>query len=278
MHTDTPTVLISGCSSGIGRALAKEFAIHDYRVFATARKPAVINQLKSPNIDVLSLDVTDEKSIRACVDMVIKKSGRIDILVNNAGILLVGPLIELTPTELRGQFETNVIGLSALVEATAPHMIKQKAGMIVNISSVSGVLATPFGGAYSATKAAVNALSDSLRIELAPFGIRVVTVQPGAVKSSLSDNAAHELERFKKGPYGPAYHYIKARAHASQKNPMPAEEFAEKLVGMLSRKKPPWLIRIGNGSTLLPLIAKLPRAMADARLSKMFGLQRLHSR
>jgi NAD(P)-dependent dehydrogenase (short-subunit alcohol dehydrogenase family) len=278
MHTDTPTVLISGCSSGIGHALAKEFAGRDYRVFATARKPAVIKLLKSPNIDVLSLDVTDEKSIGACVDTVIAKAGRIDVLVNNAGILLVGPLVELTPSELRRQFETNVIGLSALIQAAAPHMIKQKAGMIVNISSVSGVLATPFGGAYSATKAAVNALSDALRIELAPFGIRVVTVQPGAVKSNLSDNAAHKLERFKKGPYGPVYHYIKARAHASQKNPTPAEVFAEKLVEMLSRKKPPRLIRIGNGSSLLPLIAKLPRALADARLSKRFGLQRLHPR
>lgn len=277
MNANAPVVLISGCSTGIGRALAIEFATRNWRVFATARKPEVINDLKAPNVDVSVLDVTDETSIKACVDSVIAKAGRIDMLVNNAGLLLIGPLVELKTSELRRQFETNVIGLNALTRAAVPHMIKRKSGKIVNISSVSGVLPTPFAGAYCSTKAAVTALSDSLRMELAPFGITVVTVQPGGIKSNLSINADKELERFKKTPYGPIQNFIVARANASQENATPAETFAKELVDKLVLGKTPKFIRLGKDSTLLPLIAKLSRAFTDALLSKKFGLDRLRT-
>lgn len=275
MNANAPVVLISGCSTGIGRALAVEFAARNWRVFATARKPEVINDLKAPNVDVSVLDVTDETSIKACVDSVITKTGRIDLLVNNAGLLLIGPLVELETSELRRQFETNVIGLNALTRAAVPHMIKRKSGKIVNISSVSGVLPTPFAGAYCSTKAAVTALSDSLRMELAPFGINVVTVQPGGIKSNLSGNANKGLDRFRKTPYGPIQEFIVARANASQKNATPAEVFAKELVDKLERKKTPKFIRVGKDSTLLPLIARLPRTFTDALLSKKFGLNKL---
>jgi len=182
-------VLISGCSSGIGLALASEFVSRGCKVFATARKPSVIENLKKEGMEIAVLDVTDQQSIDACVAEVIAKAGKIDVLVNNAGYALIGPVIDLSMDDLRRQFETNVIGLAALTKAVAPHMIKQRSGLIVNISSVSGVCATPFAGAYCATKAAVNLLSDSLRVELAPFGISVVTVQPGAIKSSFGDVA-----------------------------------------------------------------------------------------
>ena len=141
MNANAPVVLISGCSTGIGRALAMEFAARNWRVFATARKSAAINDLKALNVEIAALDVTDEKSIEACVDSVIAKAGRIDMLINNAGLLLIGPLVELETSELRRQFETNVIGLAALTRAVAPHMIGRRSGKIVNISSVSGVLA-----------------------------------------------------------------------------------------------------------------------------------------
>ena len=275
MNANAPVVLISGCSTGIGRALAIEFAARNWRVFATARRPEVINDLKAPNVDVSVLDVTDEMSIKACVDSVIAKAGRIDMLVNNAGLLLIGPLVELEISELRRQFETNVIGLNALTRAAVPHMIKRKSGKIVNISSVSGVLPTPFAGAYCSTKAALTALSDSLRMELAPLGIKVITVQPGGIKSNLSINADKELERFKKTPYGPIQNFIVARANASQENATPAETFAKELVDKLVLGKTPKFIRLGKDSTLLPLIARFPRAFTDALLSKKFGLDKL---
>jgi NAD(P)-dependent dehydrogenase (short-subunit alcohol dehydrogenase family) len=275
MNANAPVVLISGCSTGIGRALAVEFAARNWRVFATARRPEVINDLKAPNVDVSVLDVTDETSIKACVDYVIAKAGRIDMLVNNAGLLLIGPLVELEISELRRQFETNVIGLNALTRAAVPHMIKRKSGKIVNISSVSGVLPTPFAGAYCSTKAALTALSDSLRMELAPLGIKVITVQQGGIKSNLSINADKELERFKKTPYGPIQNFIVARANASQENATPAETFAKELVDKLVLGKTPKFIRLGKDSTLLPLIARFPRAFTDALLSKKFGLDKL---
>ncbi len=275
MNMDAPVVLISGCSTGIGRALAIEFAARNWQVFVTARKPMAIDDLKATNVETSALDVTDEQSIKTCVDSVIARAGRIDMLINNAGFLLIGPLVELENSELRRQFETNVLGLAALTRAVVPHMIKKRAGKIVNISSILGVLNTPFTGAYCSTKAAVTAYSDCLRIELAPFGIEVITVQPGGIKSSLSDNADKGLERFKKTPYGPIQDFIVERAHVSQQNATPTEEFAKKLVDKLVRDKTPNYIRLGKGSILLPLIAKLPITFVDALLSKRFGLNRL---
>jgi len=121
----------------------------------------------------------------------------------------------------------------------------------------------------------LTALSDSLRMELAPFGVKVITIQPGGIKTNLSDNADRELERFRKTPYGPIQNFIVARAHASQENATPAEAFAKELINKLERKKTPNIIRLGKDSTLLPLIAKLPRAFTDALLSKKFGLDKL---
>lgn len=275
MKTDSPVVLISGCSTGIGRALAKEFASRNWQVFATARKTATIDDLKAPNVETAALDVTDEKSIKACVDAVMAKAGRIDMLINNAGLLLIGPLVELEISELRRQFETNVLGLAALTKAVVPHMIKKKSGKIINISSISGVLNTPFAGAYCSTKAAVTSFSDVLRMELAPFGIQVITVQPGGIQSNLSDNADKELERFKKTPYGPIQDFIVKRAHMSQEGATPAEAFAKQLVEKVALKKAPNFIRLGKSSTVLPLLAKLPRAFTDKLLSKKLGLNKL---
>lgn len=275
MNNNDRVVLISGCSTGIGRALALEFASRDWRVFATARKPETINDLKTSNMDIVALDVTDEKSIKSCVDLIVTKTGRIDMLVNNAGLLLIGPLVELDTDELRLQFETNVLGLAALTRTVAPYMIQRRSGKIVNMSSVSGVLPTPFAGAYCSTKAALTAFSDSLRMELAPFGVKVIIVQPGGIKSNLSINADRELDRFRKTVYGPVQEFIVARAHASQEKATPAEIFAKKLVDKLVQENTPSLIRLGKDSRLMPFIAKFPRAFTDALLCKKFGLNKL---
>lgn len=275
MNTNAPVVLISGCSTGIGRALAVEFAARGWRVFATARKPQALDDLKALKIETTALDVTDERSIEICAEHVISRAGHVDMLINNAGLLLIGPLVELENAELRRQFETNVMGLAALTRAVIPHMIERRSGKIVNISSVSGVLPTPFAGAYCSTKAAVTAYSDSLRMELKPFGIEVITVQPGGIKSNLSVNADKELERFRKTPYGPIYDFIVARANASQRSATPANDFARMLADKLTKKKTPCFIRLGKDSMLLPFIARLPRSFTDALLNKKFGLNRL---
>lgn len=268
-------VLISGCSSGIGLSLAHEFASHGCRVFATARRPEVIEHLKKEKMEIVALDVTDQKSIDACVAEVIAKAGRIDVLVNNAGYALIGPVIDLSVDDLRVQFETNVIGLAALTKAAAPHMIAKRSGLIVNISSVSGVCATPFAGAYCATKAAVNLLSVSMRIELAPFGISVVTVQPGAIKSKFGEAASCSIKIRENSVYAPVAKYVEERAMSSQKNPTTAEEFSQKLVDALFLKTIPKVIRLGRQSTQLPLVAALPTDQFDRLMSKTFGLNKL---
>ncbi len=268
-------VLISGCSSGIGLALAREFASRGCRVFATARKPEVIAHLKKEKMEIAALDVTDQTSIDACVAEVIARAGRIDVLVNNAGYLLIGPMIDLPIDDLRREFETNVIGLVALTKAVAPHMIRQRSGLIVNMASVSGICATPFAGAYCATKAAVNLLSTSLRIELAPFGISVVTVQPGAIQSRLGESASDNIRMNENSVYQPVAAYVQARANASQKDPTTAEEFSTKLVDKLLGKKIPKIIRLGKQSVMLPIVAGLPVDPFDRLMSKSFGLNKL---
>lgn len=268
-------VLISGCSSGIGLSLAREFASRGCRVFATARRPDRIAELQHEKMQVAALDVTDQKSIDACVAEVMARAGRIDVLVNNAGYALMGPVIDLSIEDLRLQFETNVIGLIALTQAVAPHMIQQRSGLIVNIASVSGVCATPFAGAYCGTKAAVNLLSDALRMELAPFGINVITVQPGRIQSGFGDAAAKKMGRQDRSFYAPVAEDISARAAISQQDAMPADVFSKKLVDRLLQEKIPKLIRIGKESTRLPLIKKLPVNLLDRILIKKFGLEKL---
>jgi len=278
MMNKNSVVLISGCSSGIGLSLAREFASRGCKVFATARKPEVIEHLKKEGMEIAALDVTNQQSMDDCVAEVVAKAGRIDVLVNNAGYALIGPMIDLSIDDLRHEFETNVIGLVALTKAVAPHMIKQHSGLIVNIASVSGICATPFAGAYCATKAAVNLLSVSLRVELAPFGISVVIVQPGAIKSRFGEVAANSIKLGEKSVYAPLARYVEGRAKSSQKDPTTAEEFSKELIDKLFFKTIPKIIRLGKESTRLPIVAALPANQFDKIMSKAFGLNKLNAK
>jgi NAD(P)-dependent dehydrogenase (short-subunit alcohol dehydrogenase family) len=272
---DKPVVLISGCSSGIGMTLAREFSGRGCRVFATALDKNDIAGLAGEGIETLTLDVTDSSLVSACVKEVMDRAGRIDILVNNAGFGLMGPLAEIPLEDLRRQFETNVLGLAALTLQALPSMIARGSGMIVNISSVSGVTATPFAGAYCASKAAVNSLSDTLRMEVAPFGVRVVTVQPGAIQTSFGNTAARDLERFSASVYKPVLPNIIARARHSQKRPTTAEAFSRRLAKKLLGKNTPPVIRIGKESLFVPSLHLLPVRLLDWILTKRFGLDKL---
>ena len=144
---ENQVVLITGCSSGIGRALAREFAACGHRVVATARRLESIEDLGDDSIQILQLDVTDEHSVENAVKNAYALNGRIDIVVNNAGYALIGPVAEIELEDLRTQLETNVVGVVAMIRAVVPHMVERSGGRIVNIGSVSGVTATPFGGA-----------------------------------------------------------------------------------------------------------------------------------
>jgi NAD(P)-dependent dehydrogenase (short-subunit alcohol dehydrogenase family) len=275
-NLENQVVMITGCSSGIGRALAGAFSTSGHRVVATARNIEAVEDLVGDGVLALELDVCDEGTIAAAVGDAMASFGRVDIVVNNAGYALIGPMAELAPEELRKQLETNVVGVVSVTRAVVPQMAERRHGRIVNIGSVSGLTATPFAGAYCGSKAAVHLMSDAMRMELAPFGIRVVTVQPGAIESHFGKRAAENIERFEGGSmYSPVYDAIEARAHASQTGPMPVAEFARCVVDVVTAPNPPSVFRAGTHSVRLPLIGRLPLAIRDRIFSRRFGLERL---
>jgi NAD(P)-dependent dehydrogenase (short-subunit alcohol dehydrogenase family) len=268
----SPVVLITGCSSGIGQALAEAFHAAGCTTYASARKPDSLAALTAKGIRPLALDVTDAASIAAAVRTVEAEHGAIDILVNNAGIPVMGPTAEIPLELLRQQWETNLTGPVALVQAAVPAMIERGAGLIVNIGSVSGVLTTPFAGPYCASKAALGSLNDALRMELKPFGIDVVLVQPGGVQSSLGAGATAQTAQVKWKLYARYAVAIARRAGASQVGAMPAPVFAARLVKGLLASRRQSHIRLGTGSGMLVRLARLPTGIKDRVLMKRFGL------
>lgn len=278
MNVGKGAVLITGCSSGIGRAMAENFHRRGFLVFATARRLDSLAPLAEAGIRVLALDVTRASDIARVAEQVLEQSDGVDILINNAGYGAMAPLVEIPADELRRQFETNVFGPVALAQALAPAMIRRGGGRIVNIGSVSGILTTPFAGAYCATKAALHSLSDALRMELAPFGIHVITVQPGAIRSRFGENATAAVERAlaPQSLYRSVESAIRARANASQLRATPAEQFAQRVIEKALRKHPPRLIRAGVGSHSAPIMERLlPSRLLDWALMKRFQLDRL---
>ncbi|UCO99294.1 SDR family oxidoreductase [Metapseudomonas lalkuanensis] len=270
----TPTALITGCSSGIGRALADAFKAAGYSVWATARKPQDLAALEAAGFIAVELDVNDQAGVAALAARLEQEGGGLDVLVNNAGFGAMGPLLDGGVEALRKQFDTNVFALVDVTRACFP-LLRTRRGLVVNIGSVSGVLVTPFAGAYCASKAAVHALSDALRLELAPFGIDLMEVQPGAIASSFGASATREAENLiaEDSPWWPVREGIRARARASQDNPTPAADFARSLLAAVQRKPRPALVRIGNGSRALPLLARwVPRSLLERVLKKRFGL------
>ena len=269
-------VLVTGCSTGIGRALALELHARGHRVFASARRLEAVADLVAAGIGTVRLDVDDPGSIAAAVAEAERRAGGIDVLVNNAGINVFGPLLEQPLAETRAIFETNVLGLLAVTQAVVPGMADRRRGRVVNLGSVVGVLPTPYAGAYCASKSAVHMLSEVLRMELAPFGVDVVVVQPGGVRSSIAESGARGLERYRaeRSRYREVYAGIEKRANASQQNPMPAEDFARELAQQAFAIPAPRVVRLGTGADTLPSLAELPGEQRDAMLAANFGLNR----
>jgi len=195
------TVIITGCSSGIGEATASRLAKSGWTVYATARKVETLDTLAREGCRVLALDVTSERSMTAAVEAVIAESGRIDGLVNNAGYSQSGAAETLDLDDVRRQFETNVFGLLRMCQLVLPTMREQHSGRIVNISSMGGRLVFPGGGAYHATKFAVEALSDAMRFEVAGFGVKVVLIEPGLITTNFDNAAVASMPEHDDGPY-----------------------------------------------------------------------------
>ena len=202
------TVLITGCSSGIGHATAERLAAGGWTVHATARRPETLADLEARGCRVLALDVTSEESMQAAVEAI---EGGVGVLINNAGYSQSGALETLPMDAVRRQFETNVFGLLRLTQLVLPGMRAAGEGKIVNVSSMGGRLTFPGGGAYHATKYAVEAMSDALRMEVGRFGIDVICVEPGLIRTELGSTAASSV-----GDGGPYAEFNEAVARSTR--------------------------------------------------------------
>jgi NAD(P)-dependent dehydrogenase (short-subunit alcohol dehydrogenase family) len=194
-------VLITGCSTGIGRATAERLAKKGHTVYATARRPESIADLEAKGCKTLALDVCDEASMQAAVDHVVAAEGAVGALVNNAGYSQSGALEALDMADVRRQFETNVFGLLRMCQLCLPGMRDQGWGRIVNMSSMGANFVFPGGGIYHATKYAVDAMSDALRFEVKGFGVGVVIIQPGLIVTEFGETAASGTPSEDAGPY-----------------------------------------------------------------------------
>ncbi len=194
--------LITGASSGIGRAAAELFGKRGYIVYAAARRMDLLNEFASESVKPISLDVADDQSMRDCVEKVLAAEGRIDVLVNNAGYGSYGAVEDTPLEEARRQFDVNVFGLARMTQLVLPSMREAGRGKIINVTSMGGRVWSPFGAWYHASKFAVEGLSASMRLELEPFGIDVVVIEPGAIATPWGTIAAQHLrETSKEGAY-----------------------------------------------------------------------------
>ena len=275
------TILITGCSSGIGAAMARELHQRGHKVYATARRPDTLTPLAELGLSTLALDVNDDSSIAAAMATVESESGSLDMLVNNAGFSQVGAVLDLQRDDLRRQYETNVIAPVVVTRAAMPLLRAGRAvngkALVVNVGSIVGLFTTPFAGAYCSSKAALHSLTDALRMELLPFGIRVITIQPGGVRSAFGDHAEALMQIPEDSLYRPVEAGIRARSQAGQQGATPVDEFVRPVIDRLLRDNPPAIIRGGKNSVRLPLLNRLlPVRRFDALVSRIFGLDRFH--
>ena len=211
--------LVTGASSGIGDATARRLAQLGYTVYAVARRTDRMAALKERGIRTEPADVTEDAALVALVDKIISETGRIDVLVNNAGYGSYGALEDVPVAEARRQFDVNVFGLARLTQLVLPHMRAQRDGYIVNISSIGGKIWEPLGSWYHAAKFAVEGLSDSLRAEVAQFGIKVIVIEPGAIRTEWAGISADNLDAASAGtPYREQAKLVSGTLRATDKS------------------------------------------------------------
>jgi NAD(P)-dependent dehydrogenase (short-subunit alcohol dehydrogenase family) len=271
----TKTALVTGASSGIGEATALALAAAGSTVYAAARRVERMEHLKEHGIRPLAMDVTDEESLRSGVDRVVRETGRIDVLVNNAGYGSFGALEDVPMAEARSQFDVNVFGAARLTQLVLPHMRSNRSGTIVNVTSMGGKIHTPLGAWYHATKFALEALSDCLRLELAPFGIDVVVIEPGGIRTEWAGIAAEKVRAVSSvGAYAPQGDAV-ARVLTSErtwKRSSPPELIGRTIARAVAARRPRTRYAVGYGAR--PLLAArrlLPDRAYDVLIRRVTG-------
>ena len=274
-HGRTPVALVTGGSSGIGEQTASRLRKAGFEVYAVARRVDRMAALEGEGVTTFAMDVTDDASMVAGVDRVIAERERLDVLVNNAGYGSYGAVEDVPIDEARRQFEVNVFGLARLTQLVTPHMRRQGSGRIINISSIGGKFYEPLGAWYHATKFAVEGFSDSLRVELAPFGIDVVLVEPGPIRTEWNEISRESLtETSKGGAYEEMAENVRQvleRADTSRLMSSPPSVVAKKIVKAATAGNPRARYPVGrNAGTILRARRLLPDRAFDAVVKRMY--------
>jgi NAD(P)-dependent dehydrogenase (short-subunit alcohol dehydrogenase family) len=272
-------VLVTGCSTGIGRATVLEAAGRGHVVFATARNPAAIDDLSGrENVRTLPLDVTDPASIASALRSVAADAGRLDAVVNNAGYGQYGAVEEVSPEEWRAQYEVNVFGAVAVIRAALPALREAGGGTIVNVSSIAGKISIPFAAPYCSSKHALEAISDALRLEVAPFGVRVVVIEPGPIGTEFGARARASVERFlrRPGPYASIYGNAERAMNTDfAAGMLPPENVARVIVNAIESPRPKTRYKITRmARTFIPMKRVLSDRMLDRQMRRSLGIKK----
>lgn len=272
------SVLITGATDGLGRASAILFAERGYRVFAAGRSTEKRAQLdavareKGFALETLSLDVCDDVSVQGAVSHVLEKAGVIDVLFNNAGINISAAVEDLCLSDWRRQFETNFFGVLRVTQAVAPHMRARRQGRIIMMSSVSGFVTAPTQGAYSSSKFALEAMSNALRLELYPFNVHVILIEPGYIVTGIQQASAElskpYLENVNSGPYAPLYaRFLESVTKSRAASEAAPEDCARVVLKAVESRKPKMRYTV----TRLAVVAKwLKRLFSDRAVDAIF--------
>ncbi|MCU1330501.1 MAG: Oxidoreductase, short-chain dehydrogenase/reductase family [Bryobacterales bacterium] len=269
MNRRAQVILVTGASSGIGLAIARHLGDLGHQVFGGSRR-----QIDSHQFEQIVMDVDDDLSVDRGVEKIIHMTGRIDAVINSAGFGIVGAVENTSIGEAKAQFETNFFGTLRVCNAVLPIMRQQRAGLIVNVSSLAGLLAIPFHGLYSASKFALEGLTEALRMEVKPFGIRVILIEPGDYRTAFSVNRRQTSASLGDSPYRGAAASL-ARMEQEEQAGRPPQEIARLVGNLLHHRRPKLRYRVGKlGQRLVPNIRSIiPYSLYEWLLMKYYNVQ-----
>jgi NAD(P)-dependent dehydrogenase (short-subunit alcohol dehydrogenase family) len=269
--SDQRVVLITGASSGVGQSAARLLAQRGYRTFGSSRNPPAAVAI--PGVEMVPLDVREEDSVRACVETVARRSGRIDVLINNAGYEQAGALEEISTEEARTQFETNFFGVVRMINAVLPLMRRQTSGRIINVSSLTGLTAAPFMGIYSASKFALEGYSEALRHEVRPFNIHVSMTEAGFLRTPMMNHRQVAARRMTE--YEPWRERALTAIRAHEERSDGPELVAEALLEIVTSDAPHLRYLIGKQAKSVARLRRfLPAAMFEQGVRRTFSLDK----
>lgn len=266
-------VLVTGASAGFGAACAAHLAGLGHRVYGTSRRASFEAAVDGP-FAMMPMDVRSEASVREAVGFLRRREGRLDVLVNNAGVGLAGAIEDTSVEEAQALFDTNFFGVHRVCRAALPLLRAQGSGLVVNISSLGGLMTIPFQGFYSASKYALESLSDALRMELAPFGISVCLIEPGDFRTGFSDSRAFAQQSRNGSPYAERCARAVAVMERDERNGPDPRELALVLERVISRRSPKPRYRVGRTDQRLAATLKhmLPTRWFDGATLWAYGI------